>query len=139
MNSLKALKTNTQRLSPKDFSGCPLFKRAFHRIFGEDDITFTYEFRQNMNNLETQLNKENLPKIDSKNSLRMLTPPFQKFFHLELLNTSNYECDAREARKYFKDYTRMEAQIFKDLILQDMESIEKCINERALCEQEIEK
>ncbi|GJR18428.1 hypothetical protein Tco_0966955 [Tanacetum coccineum] len=46
--------------------------------------------------------------------------------------------DAREVRKDFKQYTHMEAQSFKDLIIQHMDSIEQCIVERALHEQEIQ-
>ncbi|GKF52564.1 hypothetical protein Tco_0159474, partial [Tanacetum coccineum] len=38
--------------------------------------------------------------------------------------------DAREARQDFKEYTQMEAQSFKYLIIQHMESIEQCIVER---------
>ncbi|GKE20990.1 hypothetical protein Tco_1432502 [Tanacetum coccineum] len=51
--------------------------------------------------------------------------------------SSNYDSNAREKRKDFKDYTQIEAQSFKDLIIQHMESIEQCIIERARHEQEI--
>ncbi|GJX20854.1 hypothetical protein Tco_0223531 [Tanacetum coccineum] len=54
-----------------------------------------------------------------------------------MLKSSNYDSDAREARQDFEDYTQMEAQSFKDLIIQHMESIEQCIVERAHHEQEI--
>ncbi|GJX70804.1 hypothetical protein Tco_0307975 [Tanacetum coccineum] len=63
---------------------------------------------------------------------------FDKFIHLEMLKSSNYDSDAREARQDFKDYTQIEAQSFKDLIIQHMESIEQCIVERACHEQEIQ-
>ncbi|GJY73295.1 hypothetical protein Tco_0477726 [Tanacetum coccineum] len=133
MNSLNALKTNLQGLSREDLSGNPLFKRAFQRLFGEDDRTFKFELNHNMDNLETQLNKEKLHETDSKNAVRMLKTPFQKFFHSKLLKTSNYDYNVREAIEDFKDYTQ-EAQFFKDLIIQNMESIEKYINEKALHE-----
>ncbi|GKB09069.1 hypothetical protein Tco_0837381 [Tanacetum coccineum] len=45
--------------------------------------------------------------------------------------------NARKPRQDFKDYTKMEAKSFKDLIIQHMESIEQCIVERARHEQEI--
>ncbi|GJZ65818.1 hypothetical protein Tco_0622514, partial [Tanacetum coccineum] len=91
-----------------------------------------------MDNLETQLNKEKLHETDSKNAVRMLKTPFQKFFHSKLLKTSNYDYNVREAIEDFKDYTQ-EAQFFKDLIIQNMESIEKYINEKALHERQIKK
>ncbi|GKA22895.1 hypothetical protein Tco_0708857 [Tanacetum coccineum] len=55
-----------------------------------------------------------------------------------MLKSSNYDSNAREARQDFKDYTPMEAQSFNDLIIQHMESIEKCIIERARHEQELQ-
>ncbi|GKF06690.1 hypothetical protein Tco_0037358 [Tanacetum coccineum] len=57
--------------------------------------------------------------------------------HSEVLMPSNY--DGRHIREIFKEYTRLEARLFKDLITEYMESIEKCIVERALHEQEIQK
>ncbi|GKC75318.1 hypothetical protein Tco_1126092 [Tanacetum coccineum] len=54
-----------------------------------------------------------------------------------MLRSSNYDSDAHEARQNFKDYTQIEAQSFKDLIIQHMESIEQFIVERARHEQEI--
>nr|GEU95096.1 hypothetical protein [Tanacetum cinerariifolium] len=55
----------------------------------------------------------------------MRNAQFQKFIHSEVLKTSNYDQDAREAREDFKQYTHMEAQFFKDLIIQNIDSIEK--------------
>ncbi|GKD29432.1 hypothetical protein Tco_1240210 [Tanacetum coccineum] len=55
-----------------------------------------------------------------------------------MLKSSNYDSHARKARQDFKDYTQIEAQSFKDMIIQHMESIEQCIVERARHEQEIQ-
>ncbi|GJS25515.1 hypothetical protein Tco_0454147, partial [Tanacetum coccineum] len=63
---------------------------------------------------------------------------FDKFIHSKVLKSSSYDSNAREARQDFKDYTQMEAQSFKDLIIQHMESIEQCIVKRARHEQEIQ-
>ncbi|GKA23581.1 hypothetical protein Tco_0709614 [Tanacetum coccineum] len=63
---------------------------------------------------------------------------FDKFIHSEMLESSNYDSNAREARQDFKDYTQMEAQSLKDLIIQHMKSIKQCIVERARHEQEIQ-
>ncbi|GKC77021.1 hypothetical protein Tco_1127795 [Tanacetum coccineum] len=62
---------------------------------------------------------------------------FDKFIHLEMLKSSNYDSNARVARQDFKDYIQMEAKSFKGLIIQHMESIEQCIVKRARHEQEI--
>ncbi|GKB94793.1 hypothetical protein Tco_0980930 [Tanacetum coccineum] len=110
MNKFTALKTTTQRLERKTFTNCRLFQRAFSHLFHTDVKTFKYELSQNMNNLEKKLNNEILHKKDSKSAL---------------------------TRQDFKDYTQIEAQSFKDLIIQHMESIEQCIVERARHEQEI--
>ncbi|GJS55382.1 hypothetical protein Tco_0628744 [Tanacetum coccineum] len=92
-----------------------------------------------MKNLETQLNKETLHEKDSKSTIRMINTRFQKFIHLEVLKTSNFEYEAREAREDFKNYTHMEAHSLKEILIQNMDSVEKCIVERALHEQEIQK
>ncbi|GJU66089.1 hypothetical protein Tco_1252348 [Tanacetum coccineum] len=91
-----------------------------------------------MNNLENQLNNEILHEKDSKSALSVIKVKFNKFIHSEMLKSSNYDSNAREARQDFKDYTQIEAQSFKDLIIQHMESIEQCIVERARHEQEIQ-
>ncbi|GJT52929.1 hypothetical protein Tco_0987983 [Tanacetum coccineum] len=90
-----------------------------------------------MDNLEKQLNKEIFHEKDSMSALSMIKVQFDKFLHSEVLQPSNY--DGRHVREIFKVYTRLEAQFFKDMITEYMESIEKCIVERALHEQEIKK
>ncbi|GKD02697.1 hypothetical protein Tco_1177671 [Tanacetum coccineum] len=125
INKINALKTTIQHLLNHDFPMNFGFKRAFYRLFGEDDRTFKFELTHNMKNLETQLNKETLHEQDSKSTFRMLNAQFQKFIHSEVLKTSNYEHDAREAREDFKQYTHIRAQFFKYLIIQNMDSIER--------------
>ncbi|GJX88199.1 hypothetical protein Tco_0340213 [Tanacetum coccineum] len=95
-----------------------------------------------MNNLEKQLNNEILHEKDSKSALSVINVQFDKFIHSDVLkpfdpysSSSSYD---RKVRENFKDYTQMEAQSFKDLIIQHMESIEQCIVERARHEQEIQ-
>nr|GEV22292.1 hypothetical protein [Tanacetum cinerariifolium] len=115
MNKFNALKTTTQWL----------------------ERTFKYELSQNMNNLKKQLNNEILHEKDSKSALSVIKVQFDKFIHSEMLKSFNYDSNVREARQDFKDYTQIEAQSFKDLIIQHMESIKQCIVERAHHEQEI--
>ncbi|GJY89208.1 hypothetical protein Tco_0503836 [Tanacetum coccineum] len=86
-----------------------------------------------MDHLEKQLHQDNLHTTNSMNTVKMLKTPFQKFFQSKLVNS--YNSDAREAREDFKQYTEMEAQSFRDLIIQNIDSIEKCFAERKLHDQ----
>ncbi|GJZ00117.1 hypothetical protein Tco_0517546 [Tanacetum coccineum] len=83
-----------------------------------------------MDNLDKKLNKEILHEKDSKSALSVIKVQFDKFFHSEVLKPSNY--DGEKIRNIFNEYTRMEPQSFKDVIIQYMESIENCIDEGAL-------
>ncbi|GKE27009.1 hypothetical protein Tco_1442393 [Tanacetum coccineum] len=136
LNEFNALKTTTQRLERNNFPNCPLFQRAFSSLFGNDVRTFKFELIHNMNNLERQLNKEILHEKDSKSDLSVIKVQFHKFLHSEEVKPSNY--DGQHVRENFKQYTRMEFQSFKDLIIQHMDSIDKCIVERAHHDQEIQ-
>ncbi|GJX12432.1 hypothetical protein Tco_0204190, partial [Tanacetum coccineum] len=127
LNKFNALKTTTQHLERQTFTNSPLFQHAFSHLFHTDIRTFKYELSQNMNNLEKQLNNEIPHEKDSKSALSLIKVQFDKFIHLEMLKSSNYDSNAREAR-----------QDFNDLIIQHMESIEKCIIERARHEQELQ-
>ncbi|GJW07976.1 hypothetical protein Tco_1570399 [Tanacetum coccineum] len=91
-----------------------------------------------MDYLETQLTKEKLHMMNYMNALKILKTPFQKFFQSESLNPYNSGYDAHEAKEDFKQCTQMEAQSFKDLIIQNMDSIEKCIVERTLHDRKTE-
>nr|GEZ73360.1 hypothetical protein [Tanacetum cinerariifolium] len=71
-------------------------------------------------------------------ALSVIKVQFEKFFHSKLLNPLNY--DGRAPREIIQEYTRVRAQSFKEMIIQSVESIEKkCIDERDLYEQEIQK
>ncbi|GKD44139.1 hypothetical protein Tco_1268784 [Tanacetum coccineum] len=52
-----------------------------------------------------QLNNEILHEKDSKSALSVIKVQFDKFIHSEMLKSSNYDSNAREARQDFKDYT----------------------------------
>ncbi|GJT54145.1 hypothetical protein Tco_0989199 [Tanacetum coccineum] len=141
LNTFNALKTTTQRLERQTFTNCPSFQQAFAHLFHTDVRTFKIELSQNLNNLEKQLNNEILHEKDSKFSLSVIKVQFDKFIHSDVLKPINpYSSSAsydREVRKNFKDYTQMEAQIFKETIIQNMNSIEQCIVERASHEQKL--
>ncbi|GKA42616.1 hypothetical protein Tco_0735276 [Tanacetum coccineum] len=83
------------------------YQQAFARLFGDSFRTFKFQLSQHMNNLETLLNAE-----------------------------VSFSSD-REVIENFRDYTKMTAQTFKETIIQNMNSIEQCIIERASHEQEL--
>ncbi|GKC11125.1 hypothetical protein Tco_1007907 [Tanacetum coccineum] len=109
---------------------CISFQYVFGRLCGEEFNTFKSTLSNNMDNIDKQLNKEILHKKDSKSALSVIKVQFDKFFHSEVLKPSNY--DGENIRNIFKEYTRMEPQSFKDVIIQYMESSENCIDEGAL-------
>nr|GEW37760.1 hypothetical protein [Tanacetum cinerariifolium] len=92
---------------------------------------------RNIPNLERKLNKETLHEKDSNSDLRVIKVPFDQFIHSKVLEPSNYNSYDLETRQDFKAYTNMEAQTFKDVIIQSMDSIEQCIIERARHKQEL--
>ncbi|GJR46781.1 hypothetical protein Tco_1314884 [Tanacetum coccineum] len=85
-----------------------------------------------------QLNKETLHEKDSNSDLRVIKVQFDKFIHSKVLEPSNYNSYDLETRRDFKEYTHMEAQTFKETIIQNMNSIEQRIVERANYEQELQ-
>ncbi|GJT92675.1 hypothetical protein Tco_0868717 [Tanacetum coccineum] len=111
INKFNALKTTTQRLEWQTFTNCPLFQQAFSSLFSNDEK-------------------------DSKFDLSVIKVQFDKFLHSEESKPSNY--DGRHIRENFKDYTQMEPQTFKKILIQNMDSIEQCIVKRARHEQEIQ-
>ncbi|GKA25850.1 hypothetical protein Tco_0711959 [Tanacetum coccineum] len=91
-----------------------------------------------MQKLERQLNKETLHEKDSNSGLSMIKVQFDNFIHSRVLELSNSNSHALEITQDFKAYTNMEAQTFKETIIQNMDSIEQCIVERARHEQELQ-
>ncbi|GKD82673.1 hypothetical protein Tco_1349512 [Tanacetum coccineum] len=90
-------------------------------------------------NSSMQINKETLHEKDSTSGLRMIKVQFDNFIHSRVLVLSNSNLHALEITQDFKAYTNMEAQTFKETIIQNMDFIEQCIVERARHEQELQK
>ncbi|GJX18088.1 hypothetical protein Tco_0218920 [Tanacetum coccineum] len=63
---------------------------------------------------------------------------FDKFIHSKVLKPSNYNSYDLETRRDFQEYTHMEAQTFKETIIQNINSIEQYIVERENYEQELQ-
>ncbi|GJX53433.1 hypothetical protein Tco_0281802 [Tanacetum coccineum] len=109
INGFRALQLNFKLLSKEDLSS--LFEVGFKRAF----IQFFGE----------------------ETAFTVLNTPFEKFFNSELIKSSNF--DTTYPREHFKKYTRVEAQFFKDTMIQDMDFIEKYMIETILHEREIDK
>ncbi|GKD80933.1 hypothetical protein Tco_1347772 [Tanacetum coccineum] len=137
LNKLNSLQTTTQHLSSSNNLMYYTFRDAFHRLFEADERTFRSVLSRNIQNLERQLNKETLHEKDSNSDLRVIKVQFDKFMHSKVLDPSNYNSYDLETRRDFKEYTHIEAQTFKETIIQNMNSIEQCIVERANHEQEL--
>ncbi|GJS10159.1 hypothetical protein Tco_0366955, partial [Tanacetum coccineum] len=60
-----------------------------------------------------------------------------KFQLSQHMNNLEYSLKDREVKEIFRDYTTMTAETFKETIIQNMNSIEQCIIERASHEQEL--
>ncbi|GJZ88836.1 hypothetical protein Tco_0660618 [Tanacetum coccineum] len=125
LNKLNALKTTIQHLSSSNSLMYYTFRDAFHRLFEADERTFRSVLSRNIQNLERQLNKETLHEKDSNSDLRVIKVQFDKFIHSKVLEPSNYNSYDLETRRDFKEYTHMEAQTFKETIIQNMNSIEQ--------------
>ncbi|GJV22600.1 hypothetical protein Tco_1375295 [Tanacetum coccineum] len=138
LNILNALQTTIQHLSSSNHSVYYDFRDDFHRLFDAEERTFKSVLSQNMLNLERQLNKETLHEKDSNSNLSVIKVQFDQFIYSKVLEPSNYNSYDLETRQDFKAYTNMEAQTFKETIIQNMDSIEQCIVERARHEQELQ-
>ncbi|GJS45258.1 hypothetical protein Tco_0595379 [Tanacetum coccineum] len=137
LNKLNALKSTTQLLEQQSI----LYQQAFAQLFGDSVRTFKFQLSQHMNNLETLLNAETLHEMDSKSALSVIKVQFERFINSDLLKpldiySRSFSSD-REVIETFRDYTKMTAQTFKETIIQNMNSIEQCIIERASHEQEL--
>ncbi|GKA56390.1 hypothetical protein Tco_0755462 [Tanacetum coccineum] len=137
LNKLNALKSTTQLLDIQSI----WYQQAFARLFGDSFRTFKFQLSQHMNNLETLLNAETLHEMDSKSALSVIKVQFERFINSDLLKpldiySRSFSSD-REVIETFRDYTKMTAQTFKETIIQNMNSIEQCIIERASHEQEL--
>ncbi|GJU69747.1 hypothetical protein Tco_1256006 [Tanacetum coccineum] len=137
LNKLNALKSTTQLLEQQSI----LYQQAFAQLFGDSVRTFKFQLSQHMNNLETLLNAETLNEMDSKSALSVIKLQFERFINSDLLKpldiySRSFSSD-REVKEIFRDYTTMTAETFKETIIQNMNSIEQSIIERASHEQEL--
>ncbi|GKB44448.1 hypothetical protein Tco_0889390 [Tanacetum coccineum] len=137
LNKLNALKTIIQHLLSSNHSMHYEFREAFHQLFDANEGLFRSVLSQNMQNLEIQFSNETLHEKDSNSELRAIKGQFEHFIHLKMFELSKYNTNARKILLDFNAYTTMEAQTFKETIIQNIDSIAQCMVERASHEQEL--
>ncbi|GKE97301.1 hypothetical protein Tco_0020652 [Tanacetum coccineum] len=85
-----------------------------------------------------QLSNETLHEKDSNSELCSIKGQFKQYFiHSKMFELSKYNTNAREILQDFNAYTTMEAQTFKETIIQNMDSIAQYMVKRASHEQEL--
>nr|GEW66926.1 hypothetical protein [Tanacetum cinerariifolium] len=131
LNKLNALQSTIQHLSSSNYSMYNKFRDAFQRLFKADERTFKFVLSRNMQNLERKLHKETFHEKDSNSYLHVIKVQFEHFIHSKVLEPSNYNSYDLEIRRDFKEYTQMEAQTFKETIIQNMNSIEQCLENKS--------
>ncbi|GKA08254.1 hypothetical protein Tco_0687585 [Tanacetum coccineum] len=84
-----------------------------------------------------QFSNETLHEKDSNYELHAIKGQFEHFIHSKMFELSKYNTNAREILQDFNAYTTMEAQTFKETIIQNMDSIAQCMVESVSHEQEL--
>ncbi|GKE95599.1 hypothetical protein Tco_1580454 [Tanacetum coccineum] len=87
--------------------------------------------------MQAKIFKEN--SLNKLNALKSTTQLLERqtFSGFLLYQQAFAQLFDREVRENFRDYTKMTAQTFKEIIIQNLNSIEQCIIERASHEQEL--
>ncbi|GJZ50520.1 gag-pol polyprotein [Tanacetum coccineum] len=132
----RLLHSHLKLLSNNDLKGTRTkrgFKRAFAKLFRQDDETFTSTMFLNFDQLEKQLDKEEFQEIGSMAAGRVLASQFHKFIKSSF---SLDDDDGIMTCKYFLAYTQLKVQQFRDTLIQHMESVKKSIDKRALHKRE---
>ncbi|GJY02033.1 hypothetical protein Tco_0360185 [Tanacetum coccineum] len=107
MAYFRSLHSHLQVISKQDLKGTRIehgFKRAFMSLFGQDANTFTSTMLLNVDQLQSNLVKDDFMKMDPGS-----------FFGWT---------------KYFIEYTGIDVKHFKDTLLQHMSNVKKSVDER---------
>ncbi|GJT22105.1 hypothetical protein Tco_0892042 [Tanacetum coccineum] len=104
------------------------FQRAFLSLFGEEVEYFAPRLFFNMDKLEKQLNVEELNEEIAMVVFKVFNNQFWHFIN----NQISMDYDDQMANKVFTEYTLCDAQVFKNVLINKMDSIEKAIIERGM-------
>ncbi|GKC52187.1 hypothetical protein Tco_1074932, partial [Tanacetum coccineum] len=103
------------------------FQRAFSSFFGEDIEYFAPRLFFNMDKLEKKLNEAEFNEEITMVVFNVFNNQFQQFITQHI----SMDYDQME-NKFFTEYTLCDAQTFKDILIHQMDSVEKVIVERGL-------
>ncbi|GKD16289.1 hypothetical protein Tco_1205447 [Tanacetum coccineum] len=104
------------------------FHRAFSLLFGEDVEYFAPRLFFNMDKLEKQLNAEEFNEEIAMVVFKVLKNQLQQFITMQI----SMDSDDQKTNHFFTKYTLCDAQMFQNILISLMDSIEKAIAERGL-------
>ncbi|GJV15458.1 hypothetical protein Tco_1360781 [Tanacetum coccineum] len=106
------------------------FHRDFSSSFGEDVEYFAPRLFFNMDKLEKQLNAEKFNEEIAMVVFKVLKNQLQQFMTMQI----SMDSDDQKTNHFFTEYTLSDAQMFHNILIHLMDSIEKAIAERGLYE-----
>ncbi|GJS82586.1 hypothetical protein Tco_0749127 [Tanacetum coccineum] len=104
------------------------FHRAFSSLFGEEVEYFAPRLFFNMDKLENQLNVEEFNEEIAMVVFKVLKNQLQQFLTMQI----SMDSDDQKTNHFFTEYTLCDAQMFQNILVSLMDSIEKAIAERGL-------
>ncbi|GJX22477.1 hypothetical protein Tco_0226922 [Tanacetum coccineum] len=104
------------------------FHQAFSSLFGEDVEYFAPRLFFNMDKLEKQLNAEEFNEEIAMVVFKVLKNQLQQFITMQI----SMDSDDQKTNHFFTEYTLCDAQMFHNILVSLMDSIEKAITERGL-------
>nr|GEV94523.1 actin-binding, cofilin/tropomyosin type [Tanacetum cinerariifolium] len=102
-------------------------RRAFMKLFGQDNKTFTSTMFLNLDQLQRQLNKDEFQEDKFVAAFRVIDNQFQKFIDWQYF----VDYDSQMTEKFFAEYTRIKVTQFRETLLQHMGNVKKSVAERA--------
>nr|GEX16448.1 hypothetical protein [Tanacetum cinerariifolium] len=102
------------------------FEWAFTSFFNQDVQTFRDSMLLNFDKLQKQLDKDEFQEDRSMATFWVINKQFHIFIDLQF----TWDYDSRTAEKYFAEYTRIEVEQFREMLLQHMGNVKKSVAER---------
>ncbi|GJW60920.1 hypothetical protein Tco_0110255 [Tanacetum coccineum] len=104
------------------------FQLAFLSLFGEEIEYFAPRLFFNMDKLEKKLNKEEFNEEIAMVVFKVFKNQFWQFINNQIF----MDYDDQMANKFFIEYTLCDAQLFQNILINKMDSVEKAIIKRGL-------
>ncbi|GJU11473.1 hypothetical protein Tco_1133869 [Tanacetum coccineum] len=104
------------------------FQRAFGLFFGEEVEYFSPRMFFNLDKLENQLNNKEFDEEVSMVVFKVFKNQFQQFITKQI----SMDYDDSLANRFFTAYTLCDAQTFQNILISQIDSVEKAIVERGM-------